>query len=101
MCGTNNSHLRERLLPKEKLTLDECIQMCRAAELSKENARTIEGNAIGEVHAIKHATGQNKPENVFFHANSVGEDTHKKNLNVLHIESGAKNGTCEQRMGEI
>lgn len=37
VCGTNNSALRERLLREENLTLDKCLKVCRAAELSKEN----------------------------------------------------------------
>ncbi|KAL6490120.1 hypothetical protein MHYP_G00004650 [Metynnis hypsauchen] len=53
VCGTNNAVLRERLLREDKLTLDKCVQLCRATELSRENRQTLEGRAVEEVHVIR------------------------------------------------
>ena len=36
VCGILDSNLREELLNEQSLDLTECIQMCRAVELSKE-----------------------------------------------------------------
>ena len=53
VCGTNNSSMRERLLREKNLTLDTCIQLCRASELSRENCRAIAGPSVEEVHALQ------------------------------------------------
>ncbi|XP_049903425.1 uncharacterized protein LOC126392184 [Epinephelus moara] len=63
VCGNNNSGLRERFLREDKLTLDKCLQLCRATESSRENSRTIEGNAVEEVHMVRHKAGQDKSLN--------------------------------------
>ncbi|KAK5866505.1 hypothetical protein PBY51_020693 [Eleginops maclovinus] len=60
VCGNNNSGLRERLLRKGKLTLDKCLQLCRATELSRENSKTIEGSTVEEVHIVKQIARQDK-----------------------------------------
>ncbi|XP_070567222.1 uncharacterized protein [Ptychodera flava] len=51
VCGINDSRLRERLLREADLDLEKCLQICRAAELSKESIKTIE--VPTEVHAVK------------------------------------------------
>ena len=43
VCGTNSSARRERLVREEKLTLDTCLHICRATELSRKYSRTIQG----------------------------------------------------------
>lgn len=53
VCGTNSSALRERLLREEKLTLESCLNICRATELSRENSKTLQGQTVEEVHALK------------------------------------------------
>ena len=53
VCGGNNVSMRERLLREKTLTLDTCIQLCRASELSRENVKTISGPKVEEVHAIQ------------------------------------------------
>ncbi|KAK5853431.1 hypothetical protein PBY51_007214 [Eleginops maclovinus] len=53
VCGINNVSMRERLLREKTMTLDTCIQLCRAAELSRENVKTISGPKVEEVHAIQ------------------------------------------------
>lgn len=53
VCGIQSSHVRERLLRESDLSLEKCIQICRAADLSKENVKTIEGQAVEGVHAVK------------------------------------------------
>ena len=55
-----SSALRERLLREEKLTLDTCLHICRAAELSRENSRTLQGQTVEEVHALKQAEERQK-----------------------------------------
>lgn len=63
VCGTNSASMRERLLREENLTLEKCIQMCRASELSRENSKAIAG--AEEVHALTHAlTHASKKERV-------------------------------------
>ena len=53
VCGLNDASMRERLLREKKLELDVCVQLCRAAELSRENCRTIAGPTMEEeVHAV-------------------------------------------------
>jgi hypothetical protein len=58
ICGINDSNLRERLLRVADLDLQKCLEICRAAELSKERIKTLETpSASGlEVHAVKHKT---------------------------------------------
>ena len=41
------------MLREKTLTLDTCIQLCRASELSRENVKTISGPKVEEVHAIQ------------------------------------------------
>lgn len=54
VCSINDSGLRERLLREDNLTLDKCLQVCRAKELSRENSRTLAGaHTVVEVHMIK------------------------------------------------
>ncbi|XP_034015876.1 uncharacterized protein LOC117501153 [Thalassophryne amazonica] len=53
VCGSNNATMRERLLRQDKQTLESCIQLCRAVELSQENVKTISGPKVEEVHAVK------------------------------------------------
>ncbi|KAG1933981.1 retrotransposable element [Pimephales promelas] len=52
VCGIMNSHVRERLLRETELTLEKCVRICKASELSKENVMTIEGQK-SEVHAVQ------------------------------------------------
>lgn len=63
VCGGNNTIMRERLLREKNLTLDTCLQLCRAAELSKENVKTITGPMVEEVHAVQGAQYQWKGNN--------------------------------------
>lgn len=60
VCGISSSVLRERLLREQDLTLEKCVQICRATQLSRENNRTIEGRVTEEVHAVKHAVRKEK-----------------------------------------
>lgn len=41
LCGTDNYVIRERLLREMNLTLDKCLQLCRATELSKEDSKAL------------------------------------------------------------
>lgn len=53
VCGTYSSSWRERLLREDGLSLDKCLQICRAMEISREHSKTIEGQVTEDVHAIK------------------------------------------------
>lgn len=56
VCGINSSNMRERLLQEKDMTLDTCIQLCRAAEWSRENCKAIAGHTVEEVHAVQGAS---------------------------------------------
>ena len=45
------------------MTLDTCIQLCRAAELSRENIKAISGPMVEEVHTIQGAQYQRQVSN--------------------------------------
>lgn len=53
VCGTNDNGLRERLLREEDLTLEKCLKICRASELSRENWKTLQGQTLNEVYSVK------------------------------------------------
>ncbi|XP_030578703.1 uncharacterized protein K02A2.6-like [Archocentrus centrarchus] len=63
VCGGNNTSMRERLLREKNLTLDTCLQLCRAAELSKENVKAITSAIAEEVHAVQGAQYQSTDSN--------------------------------------
>lgn len=63
VCGGNNTGMRERLLREKNMTLDTCIQLCRAAELSRENIKAISGPMVEEVHTIQGAQYQRQVSN--------------------------------------
>ena len=54
VCGIRSTTMRERLLQKDNLTLESCVQMCKAAEMSREQVKTIEKpeNATANVDKI-------------------------------------------------
>ncbi|KAJ8375050.1 hypothetical protein SKAU_G00056300 [Synaphobranchus kaupii] len=56
--------MRERLLREKKLTLDTCVQLCRAAELSRENIKAISRPMVEEVHALQGAARQRQSSNI-------------------------------------
>ncbi|XP_064614576.1 uncharacterized protein LOC135478234 [Liolophura sinensis] len=50
VCGISEIHLRERLLREADLTLDKCVHICRASEISKKQSLAL--NAQSAVHAV-------------------------------------------------
>lgn len=78
VCGTNSSAMRERLLREENLTLDKCMQICRAAELSRENSKTIQGKIVEEIHAIRKTPRRDRKDEI--NCNFCG-NLHEKNKN--------------------
>ncbi|XP_057673637.1 zinc finger protein 391-like isoform X1 [Corythoichthys intestinalis] len=58
VCGHNNAAMRGRLLREKNLTLDTCIQLCRAAEWSRENNMAISESMEEDVHAVQGAACQ-------------------------------------------
>ncbi|XP_069619116.1 uncharacterized protein [Ranitomeya imitator] len=68
VCGIKDSHLKERLLREEGMTLEKCMQICRAAELTKHSLKMMAGtseNDDDKVHAVsmKGKTGPDYPIN--------------------------------------
>ncbi|KAF0024605.1 hypothetical protein F2P81_023407 [Scophthalmus maximus] len=55
--------MRERLLREKNMTLDSCIQLCRAAELSHKNSKAISELKVEEVHAVQGAARQRQTSN--------------------------------------
>lgn len=76
VCGGNDTSMRERLLREKNLTLDTCLQLCRATELSKENVKTITGPIVEEVHLMQGASYQFKGSDTI-HCKFCGK-THEK-----------------------
>lgn len=76
VCGTQSPAMRERLLREQNLTLDKCMQICRATEVSKENSKTIQGKTVEEIHAMKKNPRRDKKEEI--NCNFCG-NTHEKN----------------------
>lgn len=59
VCGNNSTVMRERLLREKDLTLGRWVQLCRAAEHSRENIWTLaEPTTVEEVHALQGAAQQ-------------------------------------------
>ncbi len=59
VCGTHSSSRRERLLREDDLTLDKCLRVYRAMEISREHSKTI-GQVVEEVHALQRKTKTDK-----------------------------------------
>ena len=64
VCGIVDSHLRERLLRTHDLDLDRCVDMCRAAEITKQGISVLDGGACAsgqtEVHKVTKTKGKRK-----------------------------------------
>ena len=54
IMGILDSDLRKRLLQMPDLTINLCIDMCRAYEATENRMRYMEGSSQEEVHSIKH-----------------------------------------------
>lgn len=79
VCGINNEGLRERLLREKDLTLQTCIRICRAAELSRQNSKAIAGAAVEEVHAVRQGARLDRhPPGSMITCRFCGKD-HEKN----------------------
>ena len=60
--GVNNNQSRKKLLQQRKLTLNNCIDICRSTEATASKLKTINATiATEEVHALKYNT--RKPRN--------------------------------------
>lgn len=59
MFVAHATFILEILLREDNLT-DKCMPICRSAELSRNNSKTIQGHTVEEVHAIKHTTKKEK-----------------------------------------
>ncbi|XP_041460922.1 uncharacterized protein K02A2.6-like [Lytechinus variegatus] len=55
VCGIRESSLRERLLRETALSLEGCIQICRASELTKSRMDVLDGDAV---HAVRESSIQ-------------------------------------------
>lgn len=47
VCGMHSSTWRERLLREDDLTLEKCLKVCRAMEISREHSKTYRGTSGG------------------------------------------------------
>lgn len=56
VCGINNDQVRERLLREGDLTLERAVEICRAAEASKQQLRALADESDEQVCIVK-----NKP----------------------------------------
>ena len=54
VCGLSSSNLRERLLREPNLNLKQCIDICRASELSKERNKSLDNtDNVSRIHSRK------------------------------------------------
>ena len=54
VCGLASSNLRERLLREPNLNLKQCIDICRASELSKERNKSLDNtDNVSRIHSRK------------------------------------------------
>lgn len=58
ICGIIDQELKTKLLREENLTLDKCINICKASELSQTQLKTIEAEA--KVNVVKVTENQNQ-----------------------------------------
>lgn len=80
--------MRDRLLREENLTLDKHLQICRATELSRENSKTLQGQTVEEVHALKQTTKKDKDNEIS--CKFCGR-THEKNKKPSFWQCGKDN----------
>lgn len=66
ICAT---HVKDRLLREENLTLQRCIQLCKAAEVAADNMRTLKDNKEKEVDVIH----RGKPVKNMAYGQSMGQ----------------------------
>jgi transposase InsO family protein len=52
VIGVRDSGLRARLLREKDLTLERCIDSCRASEMSSQQLKAIDGGEVEAVHAV-------------------------------------------------
>lgn len=53
ICGINNQTIRERLLRESDLTLDKTLDICRAAEHSKQQMKTMSETHIANIDVVQ------------------------------------------------
>lgn len=60
ICGTKDSKLRQDLLKVPELDLEQCLRMCRAAELSKVRTKTLEASET--LHTVSVGRGDKQKQ---------------------------------------
>lgn len=60
ICGVLDQDLKTRLLREDDLDLEKCMNICKAAELSQTQLKTLEAEA--KVNLIKASTNKNQPK---------------------------------------
>ena len=90
--GSHNTGMRERLLRQKNMTLDTCVQLCRAAELPRENVKAIPGPKVGQWPTLHGAEVQALPgaeppkENVKVKVEEVQEaELLRENVEVISL----------------
>ena len=77
VCGIKNKHLRQRLLQEKALTLEKCVDMCKAAETAKSQATAMTGECkLEETTDIK--------EEVHFAKTPMRSSKLQPNVEKLH-----------------
>lgn len=56
ICGINNQNIRERLLRETDLTLEKTLNICRAAEHSRQQLKTMHESSNANIDAVRHKT---------------------------------------------
>lgn len=58
ICGIRDKQLREKLLKKQNLDLERCLNACRAAELSKERRKALGESEV--INSLRHKPDKRK-----------------------------------------
>ena len=82
ICGIQNQTMKERLLREADLTLKKAIDICRAAEVSREQVKSLTDSKSAEIGAL-HKTKQDKQNREYNH-------TRKFNCNNCGQQHAAK-----------
>ena len=92
VCGLSSSTLRERLLREPNLNLKQCIDICRASEMSKERNKShitlivLAESTQESLHIKTSSQTGTRNQSLLSHAYIVGDSMSLGELNVLHTE---------------
>lgn len=64
ISGVNNNEIRERLLQKDEMSLDDCVNLCAVIEQAREQSRKMQSTGVGDVGIQYVATGTAPRRNI-------------------------------------